>query len=32
MAKVIFDEERCKDVELYTKVCPKGIVIMARIG
>ncbi|MGI6189484.1 MAG: 4Fe-4S binding protein [Clostridiales bacterium] len=30
MARVIFDEERCKGCELCTTVCPKGIVIMAR--
>ncbi len=29
MAKVIFDEERCKGCELCTTVCPKGIVVMA---
>ena len=26
MARVIFDEERCKGCELCTTVCPKGIV------
>ncbi len=30
MARVIFDEERCKGCELCTTVCPKGIVVMAR--
>lgn len=30
MAKVVFDEERCKGCELCTTVCPKGIVIMAK--
>lgn len=30
MARVIFDEERCKGCELCTTVCPKGIVKMAR--
>lgn len=30
MAKVIFQEERCKGCELCTTVCPKDIVIMAR--
>lgn len=29
MARVIFDEERCKGCELCTTVCPKGIVVMA---
>ena len=29
MAKVTFDEERCKGCELCTTVCPKKIVIMA---
>ena len=29
MAKVIFDEERCKGCELCTTACPKGIVVMA---
>lgn len=30
MARVIFDEERCKGCELCTTVCPRGIVVMAR--
>lgn len=30
MAKVIFDEERCKGCELCSTVCPRGIVIMAK--
>ena len=30
MAKVIFDEERCKRGELCSTVCPRGIVIMAK--
>lgn len=30
MAKVIFDEERCKGCELCTTVCPKKIVVMAK--
>jgi len=30
VAKVVFDEERCKGCELCTTVCPKGIVIMAK--
>lgn len=29
MAKVIFDEDRCKGCELCTTVCPKKIVLMA---
>jgi 2-oxoglutarate ferredoxin oxidoreductase subunit delta len=29
MAKVTFDEERCKGCELCTTVCPKNIVVMA---
>lgn len=29
MAKVIFDEDRCKGCELCTTVCPKKIVVMA---
>ncbi|MDD4688668.1 MAG: 4Fe-4S binding protein [Eubacteriales bacterium] len=29
MAKVTFNEERCKGCELCTTVCPKKIVIMA---
>ena len=29
MARVIFDEERCKGCELCTTACPKGIVVMA---
>lgn len=29
MAKVLFDEERCKGCELCTTVCPKGIVILS---
>lgn len=29
VARVIFDEERCKGCELCTTVCPKGIVVMA---
>ena len=28
MAKVVFDEARCKGCELCTTVCPKGIVII----
>lgn len=30
MAKVTFDEERCKGCELCTTVCPKHIVAMAK--
>ncbi|NMA94898.1 MAG: 4Fe-4S binding protein [Clostridiales bacterium] len=30
MARVTFDEERCKGCELCTTVCPKDIVIMAK--
>ena len=29
MAKVTFNEDRCKGCELCTTVCPKNIVIMA---
>lgn len=29
MAKVIFQEERCKGCQLCTAVCPKGLVGMA---
>jgi len=29
MAKVTFDEERCKGCELCTTACPKDIVVMA---
>ncbi|MFU0799578.1 MAG: hypothetical protein ACFWUE_02770 [Xylanivirga thermophila] len=28
MAKVLFDEERCKGCELCTVVCPKGIITL----
>ena len=30
MAKVTFDEDRCKGCELCVSVCPKNIVVMAR--
>ncbi|MDO4563398.1 MAG: 4Fe-4S binding protein [Clostridia bacterium] len=30
MAKVTFNEDRCKGCELCTTVCPKGIVHMAK--
>lgn len=30
MAKVVFDEDRCKGCELCTSVCPKKIVRMAK--
>ena len=30
MAKVIFDEDRCKGCELCTTVCPKNIVVMSK--
>ena len=30
MAKVIFDEQKCKGCELCTTVCPKKIVVMAK--
>lgn len=30
MAKVIFDEDRCKGCELCTTACPQGIVVMAK--
>jgi 2-oxoglutarate ferredoxin oxidoreductase subunit delta len=29
MARVIFNEDRCKGCELCTTVCPKKIVVMA---
>ncbi|HHY83701.1 MAG TPA: 4Fe-4S binding protein [Clostridiales bacterium] len=29
MAKVTFDEDRCKGCELCVHVCPKGIVVIA---
>ena len=28
MARVIFDEERCKGCKLCVSVCPKGIVVV----
>lgn len=30
MAKVTFDEDRCKGCELCVSVCPKHIVLMAK--
>lgn len=30
MAKVIFNEDKCKGCELCTTVCPKKIVVMAK--
>jgi len=30
MARVIFDEERCKGCKLCVSVCPKGIVVVRK--